>query len=105
MKYSISKDGHELLAGHPDVCNALDHKNTEQKEKLEMFGFPTECPVPEGQKCMDGSKKIDISKYKNLLPMAMGKITCKYDVTHDTVWFDFYLASVATSNEQNIDLN
>lgn len=85
MKYSISKDGHELLNGHPDICNVLDRKNAEQKSKLEMFGFPADCPVPEGVKCFDGSKKVNVSKYKNLLPMAVGKIIAKYDVTHDTV--------------------
>lgn len=86
MKYTITKNGNELLSGHPDICNALDHKSDDQKAKLEMFGFPTECPVPEGQKCMDGSKKVDITKFKNLLPMAAGKITAHYDVTHDTVY-------------------
>lgn len=66
------KNGNELMTGHPDICNELDHKNAEQKAKLEMFGFPTECPVGAEQKCMDGSKKMDISKFKNLLPMAAG---------------------------------
>lgn len=79
-----------LLSGNPDICNVLDHSNEEQKAKLEVFGFPTECPVPEGEKCLDGSKKVDISKYKSLLPMALGKITAKYDVTHDTVRFQSF---------------
>lgn len=74
-----------MVSGHPDICNVLDHKSAAQKAKLELFGFPTECPVPEGQRCMDGSKKVDVSKYKSLLPMAAGLIVAKYDVTHDTV--------------------
>lgn len=37
-----------MLSGNLDMCNALDHKSAEQKKKLEIFGFPTECPIPEG---------------------------------------------------------
>lgn len=37
-----------MLSGHPDMCNTLDHKSAEQRKKLQMFGFPTECPIPEG---------------------------------------------------------
>lgn len=85
VKYTVTKNGNELLSGHPDICNALDHKTAEQKEKLEMFGFPTECPVPEGRKCMDGTKKVDISKFKNFLPMAAGHVTVHQEITHDTV--------------------
>lgn len=91
MKYTISKNGNVLLSGHPDICNTLDHKTADQKAKLEAFGFPTECPVPEGRKCMDGTKKADISKFKNMLPMIAGKITAHYDVVHDTVRLFFFL--------------
>lgn len=72
-------------SGHPDICNELDHKSKHQKEKLQMLGFPTECPVPAGRKCMDDTKKIDVSKFKNFLPMAAGQLTIHHDVTHDTV--------------------
>lgn len=72
------------MKGHPDVCAILDEKNEEHKAKLQMFGFPTECPVPAGRKCVDPEKKLDISKYKALLPMAQGKISAHYDITHDT---------------------
>lgn len=78
-----------MLSGHPDICDLLDHNSVEQKAILELFAFPTECPVAEGRKCMDGSKKVDISKYKGLLPMATGQITANYDVTHDTVIIAF----------------
>lgn len=38
-----------MLSGHPDMCNALDHKSAEQRTKLQMFGFPDlKCPIPEG---------------------------------------------------------
>lgn len=74
-----------MLNGHPDICNVLDKNTAEHKAKLELFGFPTECPVPKGRKCMDDTNKIDISPYKGLLPMAAGEITANYDVTHDTV--------------------
>lgn len=85
VKYSFAKDGHELITGHPDICNVLDHKNEEQKKQLEAFGFPTDCPVPEGKKCFDGNKKVDVSKFKDVLSMAVGTITAKYEITHDTV--------------------
>lgn len=74
-----------MLSGHPDICSEMDHANQEHKMKLQMFGFPSECPVPEGRKCVDPEKKIDISKFKNLLSMAKGKITAHFDITHDTV--------------------
>lgn len=84
MNYSISKDDHQLLSGKPDICNVLDKTNEDQKTKLELFGFPIECPVPEGNLCME-NKKHDISKFKALLPVVVGTITAKYDITHDTV--------------------
>ncbi|XP_055295197.1 uncharacterized protein LOC129564970 [Sitodiplosis mosellana] len=84
VNYTVSKNGNVLLSGNPDLCSALDHKTKEQKEKLEMFGIPSDCPVPEGRKCMDGSKKVDISKFKNMLPMAAGRITVRDEITHDT---------------------
>lgn len=87
-----------MLSGHPDICNTLDHKSAEQKAKLEAFGFPTECPVPEGRKCMDGTKRADISKFKNMLPMIAGKITAHYDVTHDTVRI-FFLCNTFGFND------
>lgn len=74
-----------MITGNPDICNVLDHKDDEQKKQLEVFGFPTDCPVPEGKKCFDGSKKVDVSKFKDILAMAVGTISAKYDVTHDTV--------------------
>lgn len=84
------KNGKELFKGQPDICN--DHLNpTMAREKaiMELFGFPTACPLPAGQVCVDGSKKYDISKYKNLLPMSVGIITTHYDVVHDTVIIPF----------------
>lgn len=73
------------MSGSPDACAALDKKSEEHKAKLQMFGFPTECPIPEGRRCMTGDKKIDVNKYKSMLPMALGKLQIMADIEHDTV--------------------
>lgn len=91
-----------MLNGHPDICNVLDHNTDEQKAKLELFGFPTECPVPAGKKCTDGSKKHDISKYKSLLPLTVGVVTTHYDVIHDTVNITFFIPSFYKSRSMNL---
>lgn len=85
MKYSITKDGQVLLSGEPDICRVLDAKNEDQKAHLQMFGFPALCPLPMGEKCTDGSQRVDISKFKDLLPAAVGIVTARYEVKHDTV--------------------
>lgn len=74
-----------MLTGSPDMCEELDHKGEEAKTKLAMFGFPTECPVPEGRKCFEGDKKMNVTKYKNFLNLANGKMEIDADVEHDTV--------------------
>lgn len=74
-----------MFSGHPDLCELLERKKTEFKSQFEMFGLPTGCPVPEGRRCMDGTKKFDFSKFKHGLPMMQGRIVAHYDVTHDTV--------------------
>lgn len=38
-------------------------------------------------KCSDGTQKIDISKHKSLMPLAMGNIDISIDATHDNVSF------------------
>lgn len=35
------------MSGSPDLCEELDNKNQEAKAKLEMIGFPTDCPITE----------------------------------------------------------
>lgn len=84
-RYSIVKNGMPIISGNPDLCAALDKKGEEAKAKLEMFGFPTECPFPEGRKCMDGQKKLSIAKFKKFLSMAAGKMEIEADILHDTV--------------------
>lgn len=88
--FSIMKNGVVMLTGNPDLCDALDKKSEEAKGKLAMFGFPTECPIPEGRRCMDGTKPVDVTKYKNFLNMAFGKMAIQADVEHDTVSCDEY---------------
>lgn len=74
-----------MLTGNPDVCDALNKKSVEAKSRLAMFGFPTECPVPEGRRCFDGDKKLNVTKYKNLLNIASGKMEIDAEIEHDTV--------------------
>lgn len=74
-----------MYTGSPDLCAELDHKSKEAKERLEMIGFPTECPVKTGRKCFDGEKKVDMSKYKNFLAAANGKMDVESHITHDSV--------------------
>lgn len=74
-----------MLTGNPNVCDELDKKSEDAKARLQMFGFPTECPVPEGRRCFDGDKKINITKFKNYLNMANGKMAINADIEHDTV--------------------
>lgn len=74
-----------MFSGNKDICEILVHKKLEYKNQLEMFALPTECPVAEGHKCLDGNKKFDFSKFKHALPMMQGKLVARYDVTHDKV--------------------
>lgn len=91
----------EMLKGNPDVCAVLK-KDEEHRMKLQMFGFPAECPVPAGRKCVDPEKKLDISRFKAILPMAQGKISAHYDITHDTVRILFiFLKKIFDFNEIN----
>lgn len=85
VDFTISKNGVVMLTGNPDLCDALDKKSEEAKGKLALFGFPTECPIPEGRKCLDGSKSVDVSKYKNFLNLAFGKVEINAHMEHDTV--------------------
>lgn len=90
IKYTITKAGVAIISGNPDVCSTLDKKTAEQKARLEMFGFPTECPIPEGRRCLTGDKKVDMSKYKSYLGMSVGKMVISANIEHDTV-SDFLL--------------
>lgn len=92
------------MTGTPDLCSELElHK--EAKTPLELVGFPTECPIDkvcdnfdiyceilseskmyvQGHKCIDGTKKFDVSKFRKYLPMVRGKIEVNAEITHDTV--------------------
>lgn len=45
MKYTIYKNGLSIMTGAPDLCSEIEnHKDA--KVPLEMFGLPTECPIP-----------------------------------------------------------
>lgn len=92
------------MNGDPDVCEKNpDRATLDQKAMLDMLAFPMpECPVAEGRRCMDGSKKRNISKYKGLLPMAAGKLTANYNIIHDTVislLISFFSARVVSARD------
>lgn len=91
VKYSIERDTQILFSGQVNVCNVSSAKSAQDKEILELFAFPTECPLSEGRICTDGTKKVDISKYKDFLSFLEGDLIGKYDVTHDTVAMNIYL--------------
>lgn len=76
-----------MLTGNPDMCDALHKKSDDSRERLAMFGFPTECPVPEGRKCFEGDKKMNVTKFKNYLNLINGKMEIDADIEHDTVGY------------------
>ncbi|KAG4073883.1 hypothetical protein HA402_014088 [Bradysia odoriphaga] len=82
-KYTVYKNGMAIMTGTPDLCSEIEiHK--EAKIPLEMVGFPTACPIEKGRKCVDGTKKFDVAKFKKYLTMARGKIAVDTEITHDT---------------------
>lgn len=85
VKYSILKNGIVVLTGSPDMCSVLNKKNEEAKARLAMFGFPTECSNQEKRICFDGDKKMNVTKYKNYLAVAHGKMEFDAQIEHDTV--------------------
>lgn len=108
VNYKISKDGMVIFSGKPNFCEALDKKTEEQKARLQLFGFPTECPFPEERRCVDGDKKLNIAKFKGMLGMALGKVVVESDIEHDTVrksagWspVSVYLFSIFCSCREN----
>lgn len=44
-------NGTQIMSGDTDICSE-GPKNKEAIAKLEMMGFPTECPVPEVKICI-----------------------------------------------------
>lgn len=76
----------ELYNGNVDICKEIkDSNDREQMEVLELFGLPTECPIPEGRICVDNSKEIDVSNLKSYLPMLRGQVQANYDIQHENV--------------------
>lgn len=89
VKYSILKNGIVVLTGTPDMCSVLNKKNEEAKARLTMFGFPNECSNQEKRICFEGDKKINVTKYKNYLAVANGKMEFDAGIEHDTVCCHF----------------
>lgn len=73
------------MSGTSDLCDRVSKESKEVKERMAMFGVPTECPVAEGKTCINGDQKLNISKYKAYLNLANGKLEVRTDITHDTV--------------------
>lgn len=113
VKYTILKNGNRITSGTTDVCAELANDSKGITTALMSFGLPKNCPVDavkisyifflfisflslfvlklrhfhwiQMRQCSDGSQKINISKHKTLLPLAVGNIDISIDGTHDTV--------------------
>lgn len=76
----------EFYKGNVDFCGKIeDPDDREQMEVLELFGIPTECPMPEGRICVDNSKEIDVSRLQSYLPILRGQLLAIYDIQHENV--------------------
>lgn len=108
-----------------DGCKQLEDAQPEYKEMIKMFGLPEHCPVSKVMKifskyyqiyslifsihylhvyisyttkvnsCEDGSKKIDLNKYKHIFNLARGgAIRTEVEIQHDNVSFLSVIKSV-----------
>ncbi|CAG9811926.1 unnamed protein product [Chironomus riparius] len=67
-----------------DGCKNLEDAQPEFKEMIKMFGLPEHCPVSKVDTCEDGSKKIDLNKYKHIFNLARGgAIRTEVEIKHD----------------------
>uniref|UniRef100_A0A182Q2K3 MD-2-related lipid-recognition domain-containing protein n=1 Tax=Anopheles farauti TaxID=69004 RepID=A0A182Q2K3_9DIPT len=85
-KYTISKDGVQVLQGSEDICNQASRpRRTEQiAELMRSLGVPEKCPIEAGKICTDPSQVVNINRFKQYLPLARGSITVDVKVQHDS---------------------
>ncbi|XP_067000326.2 uncharacterized protein [Anabrus simplex] len=74
------KKGIIPLGGSADGCKEMDSSSKDATAVLKMMGFPQKCPIPQGKKCPTAG--IDISKYKDKLGPALGRLTGKVTADH-----------------------
>lgn len=85
-KYTITKDGVQVLQGSTDICDqAARPRRTEHiAELLRSLGVPEKCPISAGQICTEPTQVVNINRFKQYLPLARGAIAVDVDVQHDS---------------------
>lgn len=77
--YVIKKGILTVKRGSEDVCARL----AEMPADLKAQGAPDKCPVAANRVCVS-DYTIDISQYKQYLPLARGRSLLDINVDHDT---------------------
>lgn len=85
-KYTITKDGVQVLQGSMDICDQASRpRRTEHiAELLRSLGVPEKCPISAGQICTEPSQVVNINRFKQYLPLARGAIGVDVAVQHDS---------------------
>uniref|UniRef100_A0A182JQF8 Uncharacterized protein n=1 Tax=Anopheles christyi TaxID=43041 RepID=A0A182JQF8_9DIPT len=85
-KYTISKDGVQVMQGSTDICDQASRpRRTEHiAELLRSLGVPEKCPISAGQICTEPSQVVNINRFKQYLPLARGSIAVDVAVQHDS---------------------
>uniref|UniRef100_A0A182P0I7 Uncharacterized protein n=1 Tax=Anopheles epiroticus TaxID=199890 RepID=A0A182P0I7_9DIPT len=85
-KYTISKDGVQVMQGSTDICDQASRpRRTENiAELLRGLGVPEKCPIEAGQICTEPSQVVNINRFKQYLPLARGAIAVDVAVQHDS---------------------
>lgn len=121
VTYRVTKNTIPIYSGTEDMCAKMKSSGGDVKELLKVFQLPDHCPVEkvsfhlktnfqlsfidsffaskfygnlQNKVCASGDQKIDISKQKRMLPIAMGRLTMHVDIKHDTVSNAFLLFSI-----------
>uniref|UniRef100_U5ENN0 Putative 16.8 kDa salivary secreted protein n=1 Tax=Corethrella appendiculata TaxID=1370023 RepID=U5ENN0_9DIPT len=82
---TVFKDGFLMLRRTFDVCDEMRkaNVNSEIKPLMELFNVPSKCPVEEQTICSEPTQTINIEKYKQYLPLALGNIKINLSLNHD----------------------
>lgn len=85
-KYTITKDGVQVLQGSMDICDQASRpRRTEHiAELLRSLGVPEKCPISAGQICTEPTQVVNINRFKQYLPLARGAIGVDVAVQHDS---------------------